>query len=282
MRSKKVKGVWKWIWSGVFLVFVLIVTIGMIIGPPSQDGEATTTHPKTGSSTTKNDAAAQEAKSSKEKKLPAPVFDDEGLAIMPVTSDPREAAAGAAAVLWSINTHNTKFAEDFRQVALTRVMQPSPDYVGATGQIQTGIDPETGKLAYLDPLKATLQATATMSYRPDGWWWMLGDETSVAALRGRSAIVKSHALQVYDQDEMREYDNTVSTTFSSQADSTVKAEGATLGIYWVRTESELQVGETVQQRFPAVFAIYCDPPEDGGICGVAGLMTDYPQAWQRQ
>jgi hypothetical protein len=280
LKTKRLQKRLSIIGIAVFLVFTVIVIIGLIIGPPatdSQRAESSKTTQSQNSDSTKDQESAEAGS-----QIPTPEYDGQGLAIMPVTQDPRAAAAGAAAVLWSVDTSKIGFAEDFRKEALTRVMQPSPEYVGVTGQIHTGIDPVTGKAAYLDPLTAAQQATAKLNYRPDGWWWMLGDENSMAGLRARNAIIKSQAQKVYDADEMQSFDGAVGTTFSGNADTQIDKEGASLGIYWVRTDSELQVGETIQQRFTAALAIYCDPPGEGGLCGVAALMTDYPQAWQRQ
>lgn len=263
-----------------FALAIGLVTIGLLTtGAPKaekskESGEGNDAKSSSTSSSTESDSDSSQTDH------PKIVFDSNGMAEMVVTTNPRTAAAAAAAVLWSVDTTKVQFAEDFREKALTRIMKPSDKYVGVEGQIQTEKDPETGELVYGDPLGAMIRNTATLNYRPTGWWWMLGDQPSFEALRARSAVLKSEPYLVYDSAEIAEVSPKVKNQFTTQYDLQIDKPGATFDMYWVRVEAQMNTGEAFTQRFPTVLAIYCDPPSEGGICGVGALMISYPAAWQ--
>ena len=53
-------------------------------------------------------------------------IDSDGMVVMPVTTNPREAAAAAAAIMYSVDMTKVKDAIDYREKAIARMAIPSP------------------------------------------------------------------------------------------------------------------------------------------------------------
>lgn len=271
-----------------FGIAVLCVLIGAVIGPGDTDkpkmqsNTAATTKPaKPG-----NGKSSDPAESPQHAKKPGAVdskpviFDDTGMVGMEVTTDPRKAAASAASVLMSVDTSKAKWGEDFRNEALQRVMVPSVDYVGPGDQIivTNGKGDSFNGDELVKHLPTLLQS---MSYTPGGWWWMLGDNASFQGFVSYGAKIESKAVQVLDQQEMQEMSDGASWVEPSSAFMIDLKPGATFGLYWVRVETTTSTAEdATTARNPSALAIYCSAPEDGGLCGVVGLMTAYPSGWK--
>jgi hypothetical protein len=218
--------------------------------------------------------------------FPETVLDEHGLAEMTVTTDPAEAAESAAAVLWSVDTSRFDYAEDFRREAITRIMRPSPEYVGADDQIETTLDREKSNLGHTewvrgDVVEATLDGVQRETYSPEGgWWWALGDDRSFHAYQARNAVIISHPIEVLDAEQMEKFDPGVKRNI--QDSWSIEKPGASIHRFWVRVETSTVTGDgSNKDRNPAAMVVYCDPPADGGICGVAVVTRDYPVAWQR-
>lgn len=221
---------------------------------------------------------------------PAP-FDDTGMVEMAVTTNPEEAALSAARVLWSADAGKQPFHEDFVRESLTRVMRPSPDYVGPEGVIRSTIDRSKSNLGHTewvagDIVQAGIDAAGSEGWNPDGgWWWELGNEKRYNALTGHGITYTSHPIQAFNDAQAAAEGYDVNTTIEEtwEADSLP----GTYSKYWVRVESAVNSGGESGAgvhlvRNATSLLIYCDAPEDGGICGVAALTKSYPKQWQRQ
>lgn len=219
---------------------------------------------------------------------PAP-FDNSGMVEMIVTTNPEEAALAAARVLWSADAAKQPFHEDFVREALTRVMHPSPDYVGAEGVLRGTIDRSKSNLGHTEWVTGDLVETAIANaddanWNPDGgWWWELGEEARYNALTGHGIRYSSHPIEAVTGTEAEELGLPIELEEIFEADSLP----GTYSKYWVRVESSIDAGgesgsELHRVRNATSLLIYCDAPEDGGICGVAGLTKSYPKQWQRQ
>lgn len=215
-----------------------------------------------------------------------PVLGADGFVTMKVTTDPREAAASAASVLMSVDGSKVKWVDDFRAEALKRVFHPSPEYQGpgdsisvstTSGTQYTGSEIEQRLLEVMSNPKVQYSASS------GGNWWRLSDASQYEGVRGSGAKVWATPIEVYDAKELAE-----ATGDSSWLDTTPTSEyhleqmknGATFGVYWVRSIETASIGvEHDERRVPAVFTIYCDPPIDGGLCAVAGMQQGFPSQW---
>ncbi|MEV8339466.1 MULTISPECIES: hypothetical protein [Leucobacter] len=262
-----------------FVVAVVAVLIGIIIGP----GDTAETRPSRNSSQptdSEKPAPEQDAEEAAGELAAAPSLGDDGFASMEVTTDPRVAAASAAQVLMSADTKKIEWVENFRKESLSRVMRPSPEYVGPGDGLQ--VKAFGGDTYYGDELiDRAPEMLATEKYSPDGWWWLLGDTQSFGGFASYGASLTSRAIEVYDQEEMEEYSGgSYWTKPSDQITVDIDPE-ASFELYWVRVETATDAGEgATTQRYPVALAVYCDPPAAGGVCGVTSLMTRYPDGWK--
>ena len=218
-------------------------------------------------------------------------YDENGMAVMPVTTDPREAAAGAAAVAFSVDFSKLS-RQEFVDEAIARMTHPSPDYIGAEGQIHTLVESapfEETKRYYWAPervLLAQTDAWATLDNPERYPWWELASGSfydNMALLPDH--FWKAHPEIVLGEDEIGEIDPDLLPRFKEATDMTPDTPGATLTHWWVMSEVEnAQVGTAAaSSKRPAHFAIWCDAPGDGGLCGVAyTLDTGFPAIWPRQ
>ena len=264
-----------------FVIAVVVVVVALIIGPGGSDkpadknsagGNSRTTGPHSGS--------ADEGTSGQDGLAPAPKLGKDGLAEMEITKDPRVAAASAAQVLMSGDMTKLEWVEAFREETLSRVMRPSPEYVGPGSGMQIkefGGDKYDGDELF----ERAPQMLAKEKYSPTGWWWLLGDTQSFGGFSSYGATLTSRAIEVYDQEEMAEFTGGASWTKPSDAITIDIDPEASFGLYWARVETTTTAGDDVTTlRNPVALAVYCDPPALGGLCGVAALMTRYPDAWQ--
>ncbi|MBS3182357.1 hypothetical protein [Leucobacter manosquensis] len=268
--------------AGGFAAAVVVVMIGIIIGPGDTAATNETRPSRDSSQSTDSDKPApeQEAEEAVQELAAAPTLGDDGFASMEVTTDPRVAAASAAQVLMSADTKKIEWVEDFRKESLSRVMRPSSDYVGPGDGLQ--VKAFGGDTYYGDELiDRAPEMLATEKYSPDGWWWLLGDTQSFGGFASYGASLTSRAIEVYDQEEMEEYSGgSYWTKPSDQITVDIDPE-ASFELYWVRVETATDAGEgATTQRYPVALAVYCDPPADGGVCGVTSLMTRYPDGWK--
>jgi len=266
-----------------FVIAVVAVLIAVIVGPGETPNQGETRPARDSSESAGSEKPGQESADADDtdgELAPAPQLGDDGLVPMEVTTDPRVAAASAAQVLMSVDTTKVEWVEDFRKESLARVMRPSPDYVGPGDGLQ--VKAFGGDTYYGDELiDRAPEMLATEKYSPEGWWWLLGDTQSFGGFASYGATLTSRAIEVYDQEEMDVYSGgSYWTKPSDQITVDIDPE-ASFELYWVRVETSTDAGEgTTTQRYPVALAVYCDPPADGGVCGVTSLMTRYPDGWK--
>ncbi len=278
--------------GAVVIVTAIAIAILLLLTGGEQTPEKPAGKPAPGSSSEEaaKEAAPDAQEVSESLWKPAP-FDESGMVEMMVTTNPGEAALSAARVLWSADAAKQPFHEDFLREALTRVMRPSPDYVGGEGTLRGTIDRSQSNLGHTEWVAGDLVETAIANEResnwnPDGgWWWELGKETRYNALTGHGITYTSHPIEAFNDAEAIAEGRDVNTTIEEtwEADSLP----GTYSKHWVRVESAIdsggESGSGVHRvRNATSLLIYCDAPEDGGICGVAGLTKSYPKQWQRQ
>lgn len=277
--------------SGAAVLLTAIgITLFLLLPGGSKDPAAPELKPAPGTSAGAEspELGEQETKVSESLWEPAP-FDDTGMVEMVVTTNPEEAALSAARVLWSADAGKQPFHEDFLREALTRVMRPSPDYVGAEGVIRSTIDRSKSTLGHTewvtgDLVETAISNAAEKNWNPDGgWWWELGDEKRYNALTGHGITYASHPIEAITGEAAEELGLPTELEETFEADSLP----GTYSKYWVRVESAVNSGGESGTgvhlvRNATSLLIYCDAPEDGGICGVAALTKSYPEQWQRQ
>ena len=267
-----------------FVIAVIAVTIALLIGPgPENPGNSGSSGRTADGESSPAPVHGQDEEASAEtaaETAAAVKLDRGGFAVMEVTTDPRVAAASAAQVLMSADTSKIEWVEDFREEVLARVMRPSPDYVGAGAGISV-TDARGNTLTGDDLIEQAPEMLAQMTYSPEGWWWLLGDARNFAGYQSYGAKLTSRAVEVYDQAEMAEYSGGASWTEPSSMLTVDVAPDAFFGLYWVRVATTTTTGDGESTvRHPVALAIYCDPPANGGICGVAATMTKYPSGWK--
>lgn len=217
--------------------------------------------------------------------------DDNGMAIMPVTTDPREAAAGAAAVAFSVDFSKLS-REEFLEAAISRMTHPSENYIGPEGQIHTLVESrpfEETQHHYFAPEEVLQLQMDSWSLRdnPENFsWWTLAN----GATYNNFTLLPDHFWRaqpktIVSEDEMREIEPLLLPSFPAGTDMEPDTTGATLSQWWVLSDVENSKVGTAQATtlLPAHFAIWCDAPDDGGLCGVAyTLESSFPAVWPRQ
>lgn len=216
--------------------------------------------------------------------------DKNGMAVMPVTTDPREAAAGAAAVAFSIDFDSLS-RDEFFDEAIARMTHPAPEYVGPEGEITTYVK----SAPFSDPEFFSMDPADVLAQQVEGWaladnperypWWRLAGGQSydiLATLPDNYWL--AHTEEVLSEEQVEQLDLSVVPKFYKGMDLTPDTPGATLTQWWVLSDVENSMvgGTGVSTSHPAYFSIWCDAPEDGGLCGVAfTLNTNFPATWPR-
>lgn len=222
--------------------------------------------------------------------------DENGMVVMPVTSDPVEAAAGAAAVAWNVDTTKVN-RQEFFDTAIERMTRPSPEYVGPDGEIHTLFS----NIAFEDPIRERGEPAEYMhdEVRACGLvdlkvtpcvWWELANHTTFENQQRMEAVWTGVPALVMNEDEMTEWNKaTLGYRVMEDVDLEPDTPGATLTRLFVMSDVEQFFGagasdmNTNQTQFGAAFRIWCDAPADGGICGVAsfGRPGAMPTVWPR-
>lgn len=223
-------------------------------------------------------------------------FDDTGMAMMPVTSEPAEAAAGAAAVLWSTDFTKLTRAEYF-DAAIERITRPTDSYIGPQQEIHTywfydSFKPSTNKLGYTDPAELFADAVHTCGLQPDTapcrWWWNTPKGTFYDSARADGQASRATPLVVVSEAEMLEWAPRNELFQMKDRDLEPDTPGASLSHWWVLSEVMWGWSEqgVLDQRVVqgSQISIWCDAPADGGICGVVELRPDarMPEIWPGQ
>lgn len=221
-------------------------------------------------------------------------LDGDGMAVMPVTTDPAVAAAGAAAVLTNVQ-FEALTRQEFVEAAAQRMTHPSPDYVGGDGEVfgvygTGGLDNPVpkGEWQYFEAETVLLDYAKRCGLKDPGdecRGWPLAAPGTFEGFRSQGAFASQGTpLMVMSEAEMLEWSPSTVPEESEISDFTPDTPGATFSTWWVvsevadvwderdKTHSSMQVG--------VGFGIWCDPPEAGGLCGVtAMLIDDLPTTW---
>lgn len=292
--SQRTKTTFALISGAIVFIAIIAVLIAAIFFPAKSDSPTSEPGKKPGSNSQVEDGDdnPEEPVANKPGKAwDKPKFDDEGLVEMVVTDDPREAAVAAARVLWSVDGRKARFYEDYVDEALNRIMHPSPDYVGAEGVARTSIDMSKSHLGHTEFVAGDLEDAVAVWVKDAGWdpegnkqWWMLGDQTRFDPVAFNGITVTSTPIEAYDEAEMRAYAPDMRMGEDLTYLEADKLPG-TYYRYWVRvetaTDSHGEGGGGVHlRRNYANLMMYCDAPEDGGICGVATFRTEAPEKWR--
>lgn len=265
--------------------------------------------PKSGSIQTKVSTPAAVEESAKEstsggKNAPETVsvgeytfeLDENGMAIMPVTSDPAEAAAGAAAVAWNVDT--TKLSrQEFFDTAIERMTNPSEKYRGPNGEIHTLFtnygfeEPERERgepSIYMH--KEVKDCGLAEHMATPCVWWTFANNTTYENQQRMEAVWSGVPALIMTEDEMREWnEKTLGYPVRDDVDLVPDTPGATLTRLFVLSDVERFYGagaadfNTENEELGAAFRIWCDAPDDGGVCGVAsfGRAGGMPSVWPR-
>jgi hypothetical protein len=226
-------------------------------------------------------------------------IDSDGMVVMPVTTNPREAAAAAAAIMYSVDMTKVKDVFDYREKAIARMAIPSPEYVGPGSQVQlysgrpAGYGIEGQYLSAYEAMMAVSEYYAPESGKQRSNSFATGDDWVLSFPKIYSGMATvgtrwvAQPVQVMNFDEMRvlnggqglfafsefrpyEYDFTY--------DFTPDEPGATFDEYWVQlsVDKYSQAGDVVTEVADIGVLIWCDAPVKGGLCGVGGYD---PMSW---
>ena len=220
-------------------------------------------------------------------------IDDTGMVEMPVTTDPREAAAGAAAVAFTVDFEQWEH-EGFLKEVIMRMTHPTEDYKGPEGEIHTmwydkmdWSDPGFA-YEYRKPEEALwMMADKASAFNTESyqlyWWMILSKQTIFEAQKmipGQKWV--GTPIELYDEEQMKELYPAAVREWNEKLDQTPDTPGATVTQWWGQVEVPQAGAETAQPqtKFPFMMGVWCDAPEDGGVCGVAYAFTSAtPQGW---
>lgn len=224
-------------------------------------------------------------------------LDGNGMVEMPVTTDPAEAAAAAAAMAYSVDFSKVT-RQEYVDIVVDRMTKPTPEYRGPDGEVHTFFSQTLmyGKQFEYRPAADQLRETAKYLAKKDdperyAWWMLLnGDVFENLTLLAGSDAYKGMTWTaqpeiVMSEAEMREWDESLVRPAPEGTDLTPDTEGATLTQWWVLSEvPHATIGTLLTStKQPAYFSIWCDAPADGGICGVAFTSDPpFPDTWPSQ
>ncbi|WP_217132361.1 hypothetical protein [Leucobacter chinensis] len=279
----------------VMVVVAGLIGLGMKIGAgekPKADQGVTTSEESTAGDAKEGEPAPEEDAEPEAQKVDGfgIEVDDRGLGVMPVTKDPAEAAVAAAQLAFTVNLAKNTRTEFFDEV-IQRMTHPTPEYKGAEGEVHTMVvaQPfEKTQRYYWAPEKVLHEFVkgAGLQDDPEAWWWILSNSTVYENLAWIPDLqITAKPLEVLSEEEMLELYPKAVPKIKDETDMTPDTPGATLSQWWVLLEVDGIQGESAAPRYqyPAHFAIYCDAPEDGGVCGVAySIVTDFPPEWLRR
>lgn len=217
-------------------------------------------------------------------------IDNTGMLEMPVTTDPREAAAAAAALAFTVEFDNYTH-EEFMTEAMYRMTHPTESYKGPEGEIHTlwwEVFFEGRYEEYYAPEYALWKSAelggAFKDDKPSMLFWMF---LAKRAIYNAQAQFPGHSwvgtpIQVLSTEEMRAIDPELVPQWRDYIDLTPKTPGATVSEWWVLVDVEGAAMQTAQPQtqFATMFGVWCDAPEDGGVCAVAYPFTGpTPDGW---
>ncbi|WP_202343821.1 hypothetical protein [Leucobacter chromiireducens] len=217
--------------------------------------------------------------------------DEHGMAVMPVTTDPREAAAGAAAVAFTADFSKLS-REEFLEAAIARMTHPSEKYVGPNGEIHTLVDarPFEETQYYTYPPEVVMQSQVDAWATNDNperftWWTLANGATYENFALLPEHFWKAHPQKVLSEEEISQIDPSLAPRFPKGTDMEPDTPGASVSQWWVLSDvdnSRVGTADPTTLR-PAHFGIWCDAPDAGGLCGVAfTLDASFPTVWPHQ
>lgn len=287
-----------WVIGGVVILLLLSATVWSLVAwslspktVATGDTRPASVSPSPGSEEPHEPDASLSASSDASRSFKFEL-DATGMAVMPVTSDPAEAAAGAAAVMWNIPA--TKMTrQEFFDEAIRRITYPAPNYVGPEGQIHTMVVGKRFDLPdhriYMAPDVAMAAKVKKAGERDDRvhpyeWFpWVIAEGNRYDVLRQIGVNQTGVPILVMSEDEMRAWapDSTPVIPLPADIDWTPDTPGATITTWYVLTEiNDGLVGDGEGQKVGVALDIWCDSPAQGGVCGVASTLDlELPLNW---
>lgn len=270
-----------------FGIVLAIVVIGLIVGPGKDDASTTPEKPEQKDETTE---IAQTPDKESGFGLPKAEFNDAGIIPMVKTDDPRVAAAAIARTMMSVDSSKVTDADDFRLAVLDEVMHPTAGYVGLGDQwiVHDTYPRQQDRSIGAETVESYNRFYRELkNYSPTGEiWWRLAISSEFRNLQG--AKLESEPVVVMDRDEMLEYEGEEKHWLDLAGEIQLK-DGATLSSYWVQVDMRASGNGydddshgSQALRYPVSLAIYCDPPEESGVCGLAAPTGSFPKSWQLQ
>lgn len=298
---------------GVVLILLVVASLVGWFWPKGTTVDTKPTRP--GSSATEQTEPGAEDETKEEGRVSVGEYsfkvDENGMVEMPVTTDPAEAAAGAAAVAFNFDASKLT-RQQFFDIAIDRMTKPSADYVGPVGEVDTAWIFNVGRQTWTnnflrddDVFQRSVEPSevlhaivngcgATNADQPEQCtWWVPANGSTFEGLERINAVWAGVPNLVLSEDELRAWDATATPKVNADVNLTPSTEGATYTRWWVLSN--------VNHTFPddggaggakwaeyqgAKFFIWCDAPKDGGLCGVANLgsstgAADFPKLWPK-
>ncbi len=217
--------------------------------------------------------------------------DKDGYGVMPVTKDPVEAAAGAAAVMFTVDGEKHKDREKWVSEIAKRISWPSPDYVGGVGSALNWNKQESSNKVNesIDP-QLVFKEQDEIFYAqfpdyddPTGYnAWVFAMPYLFDMLGWTGSKITAVPVEVINEDELRIMDESQLVFIRKGLDTKPTKEGATVANYWVRVKLVQERGKgavDLEDTVPIGLQVYCDPPGEGGLCGI---MSHIPKVWPKQ
>lgn len=272
--------------TGVVFAGVLVAAlIGWVTGVTGKPDTAKPEAPSIGAGGTA-EAEKDPATGGEDGDAPGPdgiEYDGQGMVKMTPTTDPEDFARQAAALMWSTDGGKIKTATEWRTIAIERLTKPTPEYIGPEDQIHTVQD--QGQPPSHMPVAEVLERMFERGHSGQNWA-LLSDPVFYEGIAGLDTVWKATPGKVLDRAEIAEVDSGYGgePIPFGDFDMTLDKPGASLTDYWVQVEvdeTSSSGSQNYQHTFGAGFRVYCAPPEEGGICGAAGMMI-IPPAWRAQ
>lgn len=291
------------------VVAVVLIVVGLLLPKhtgvsavsDSSQGKASKQHSSASKSESKSESAARSKEDDAAGVLgKVAVEDDLGMAVMPVSTDPRTVAAGAFQVMFTLDRSKDLEYATYMREALTRMFQPSDKYVQPTWDEYAVINADF--VSWLDG-DVPREKTLAVSEMPESYAktllkakayptvldWQLSSPASWETPRpnpGPSTNMpvahnRGKPVYVFTGEQMDGYDNVPDLSKTNNFSRINLQEGATLAPYWVRGESFVEWSDGATTPASTVWAkvdVYCMPESKGGLCGVVGIRTGKPKA----
>lgn len=280
--------------AGVLVIILIAAVIGWFM--PDRNVSTGNTRPDSSKTQTQGDDKGAEDSKDAEQNVSSGEYtfkrDENGMVIFPETTDPREAAAAAAAVAFNVDF--TKVSrEEFFEIATDRMTHPSEKYKGPEGEIHTRWgNPvfEEPVRDYADPGEVMFQGSKNCGLAemtdPPCTWWEYANSVTYKGFVYEGKPAQGTPRIVMSEEELEAWSPGLVKTVADDVDHTPDTPGATLSQWYVLTD--VKYGDPVDKDMadvgverPAQFFIWCDAPDDGGLCAVASSygQQEFPNIW---